>query len=468
MDEKQRMTIFGAREPSSAARAPRRLGIFLTLFFLFLLAAVGIWAAVSIDGGLARLLGPAQEEAKAAQAPDTAETATPSESQADASPDVPQPDSATVAPELATEENLADADNFAEAEPEPAGADIEAPAPEETSAPAMRPALDDLSPDAARARYAATGIWQRAPEVPSAPRAGDTEDIYQTSIDAPLDIRDAVALPDPNATRAGKRPPTPVSPPAPGTRFDFDERGLVRATEDGAMTPDGIRVFAGGPPVTPPPTPARPETAALADAIEIDPALATVRPRLRPDDLSELNERGFLGGRTRRELAELGPRIRPEAIGQRAQAAQATAASEPENDGDTTAAFEDPTPQAIAASLKPNTRPGDFQQIVGETRANRQSEPVSAAQRASPNIPTTASVARRATERNAMRLRRLNLIGVYGTPNSRRALVRLSNGRYRKVQVGDRLDGGRVSAIDDDRLLYTKRGRSVVLRMPRG
>ena len=68
--------------------------------------------------------------------------------------------------------------------------------------------------------------------------------------------------------------------------------------------------------------------------------------------------------------------------------------------------------------------------------------------------------------KNAINLRKVNLIGVYGKPSSRRALIRLSNGRYQKVSVGDRLDGGRVAAIDTTELRYTKNGRNVVLKMP--
>ena len=75
---------------------------------------------------------------------------------------------------------------------------------------------------------------------------------------------------------------------------------------------------------------------------------------------------------------------------------------------------------------------------------------------------------KRQTVKNAIKLRDINLIGVYGKPSSRRALIRLSNGRYQKVAVGDKLDGGRVSAIGDAELRYTKRGRDVVLKMPRG
>ena len=85
-----------------------------------------------------------------------------------------------------------------------------------------------------------------------------------------------------------------------------------------------------------------------------------------------------------------------------------------------------------------------------------------------PTVPTSASVTRQATLEDAINLRKVNLIGVFGKPSERRALVRMPNGRYKKVQVGDSLDGGRVSAIGDSELRYSKGARNVVLRMPRG
>jgi hypothetical protein len=60
----------------------------------------------------------------------------------------------------------------------------------------------------------------------------------------------------------------------------------------------------------------------------------------------------------------------------------------------------------------------------------------------------------------------VNLIGIYGKPSSRRALIRLGNGRYQKVKVGDRIDGGHVAAISNSELRYSKGGRNVVLKMP--
>jgi hypothetical protein len=77
-------------------------------------------------------------------------------------------------------------------------------------------------------------------------------------------------------------------------------------------------------------------------------------------------------------------------------------------------------------------------------------------------------VARQATIENAMRLNRINLIGVYGTEGDRRALVRLPSGRYVKVEVGDRLDGGQIAAIGRGELRYVKGGRNITLTVPSG
>ncbi|MEL6204326.1 MAG: hypothetical protein AAFR47_03310, partial [Pseudomonadota bacterium] len=100
--------------------------------------------------------------------------------------------------------------------------------------------------------------------------------------------------------------------------------------------------------------------------------------------------------------------------------------------------------------------------------ANRSAPAVPRSQRISPPVPSSATVAKQATQRNALRMKNVTLIGVYGSATQRRALVRLPSGRYVKVQVGDRIDGGRVAAISTDALRYVKRGQSVTLSMPRG
>ncbi|MBP6737267.1 MAG: translation initiation factor 2, partial [Rhodobacteraceae bacterium] len=87
---------------------------------------------------------------------------------------------------------------------------------------------------------------------------------------------------------------------------------------------------------------------------------------------------------------------------------------------------------------------------------------------AAPSIPTKASVAKQATFSNAIDLGKTNLIGVYGTQSKRYALVRNANGSYKKVKVGDRIDGGKVAAITDTELRYQKGSRLVVLKLPKG
>ena len=77
-------------------------------------------------------------------------------------------------------------------------------------------------------------------------------------------------------------------------------------------------------------------------------------------------------------------------------------------------------------------------------------------------------MAANATLAEAIDLREVNLIGVFGRPNDRRALVRLANGRYVRVAVGDSLDGGQVAAIGDNALNYVKRGQTITIAIPNG
>ncbi|SHM03958.1 hypothetical protein SAMN05443432_104213 [Roseovarius litoreus] len=454
-DEKQRMTIFGAREPVEVGGKPRYLGLILTALLLLFLIVVAAWASVFAEDGIARLFRSAPEPqiAQVPKRPDPAPLPAPAQTQ-------PAPTDLAALP---------DAD---------ANADASAPATTDTSSLTARPDPTELSPDEALARYAATGIWLMAPEAPSAPGLITLDDFYQTSIDTRVRSSDAVALPDMDSLRHEARPQTPPAPAPAGTRFTVDERGLVVATPEGALTPQGVRVFAGRPALTPPALPDRPTAIASALPEAETSRLLGVRPQLRPDTLAEQNERASLGagGRSLAELATLRPRLRPPSAQQTAQQA---AAPTPNVDPDAVAAalaeaasepdpFASATPQAVTASLKPNPRPNNFDRTVARTREAEQATPVAANQRMAPSAPTATTVARAATDQNVISLRQVNLIGVYGTPTNRRALVRLANGRYEKVKVGDRLDGGQVAAIGNDELRYLKRGRNIVLKMPRG
>jgi len=182
--------------------------------------------------------------------------------------------------------------------------------------------------------------------------------------------------------------------------------------------------------------------------------LAAFRPKSRPNNLAEQNERAPLGGSTLSEIASIRPRARPEGLVKVVSIDPSVIAAA--------------TDQAVLASVRPRSRPANFASKVQEQQDRQAATPVPRNQVVAPTIPTTASVARNATQENVIKLRKINLIGLYGSSNDRRALVRLSSGRYKKVKVGDRIDGGRVAAISDSELRYVKGGRTLVLKMPRG
>ena len=439
-DERARMTVFGARTEPQIGGKPRFLGLMLTSALLIFLLAVAAWASVFLDEGLSRIFDRDPETPSIARMPDV---------------ELLPLDGSVTAPE----EDDSDV-QFAALDV------MEAPSDTVDGLSDLLPPPTALTPEEADARYAATGIWQRSPELPETPMLTSLDDLYVASIDSRIQQFDAVALPGAEALRNDRTYLSQPNPAAPGTRFTLDDRGLVIAAPEGTINPDGVRVFAGLPPVVPPtrPTPDAVLPEAPADGTAesaVSPELEGFRPRVRPTGLIEGNERAQLAGRTRVELAALRPLARPETL--KAEEEQ----SQP-----------DATEYAVAQSIAPVTRPRNFAQIVEQARsAPPPEEPAEVRQVAAaavaprvvqPSIPSTANVARQATVTNALNLRRINLIGVYGKPSNRRALVRLGNGRYQKVKVGDTLDGGRVAAIGDSELRYSKNGRNVVLDMPDG
>lgn len=516
-DEAERMTVFGARQAQRVGGKPRHLGLILTLVLLLFLAAVAAWAALFTDDGIARLFAPGDREeiaaepqpaADAADAPDAtvdtgADTAldeataddAPGTAPAPAQPPLtsalpPQPpgtladlapgatDGASdTAPQSAVPQSprLSDTDSAVlDALREDSGVETDVPAPpdaplaEDTAAidPELAPEPEpeaevaaDLADADTETFYAATGIWPEAPDEPDTPAIIGLDDIYVASIDRTDLSQDAVALPQPRGYDTDAALNAVTSPAAAGTAFDLDDRGLVTPTPEGAVTPDGITVYLGPPPVVPPPTPDRqsPAEAAGAEAAALRERLAGFRPRPRPTDLVEQTERSQLGGRSRVELGQLRPRARPASAQDDAAVSGAPA-----------------TAQAVASALVPKPRPRDFETIVRNSDRASIGIPETlaaaapAAATVAPSIPSSASVARQATLKNEINLRRLNLIGVYGTAANRRALVRLPSGRYKKVQVGDRIDGGNVVAIGEDQLRYQKGGQNHTLTMPKG
>lgn len=404
-----------------------------------------------------------------------------------------------------------------------------APAAEPAAAPlaAADPATAaPVVPDLAPAAPAPDATAQVDDNRMVAPGPLGQDEILLAGLDAPPPAFDAVALPVPLAS--ADAPPAPVvPPPPPGAIYEFDAEGRIIPTERGVVTPSGFWLIAARPDPLPPPRPAglgapaaaeptatAPEAAATApeaetlagtdaavlpaaeEAVEIDPAFTAIRPRGRPADLApppaaaepaQAQDDAGLIPPTDPRFAAVRPRVRPASVATRADEARmaseaaslavATALAEPavQPGWDANA-----SPLAVALSRRPAARPADLSRAVEAAAAaavrpqegpaldpEEEEEPEIAAA-AAPRIPTRASVAKQATFTNAINLSRLNLIGIYGTPSNRSALVRSSNGRYTKVEVGDRLDGGRVRAITASELRYEKGGRMLVLEMPRG
>ncbi len=320
--------------------------------------------------------------------------------------------------------------------------------------------------------------------------AESTLEIYLASVERRDLAFDAIALPDASSLSKSALPQTGPAPDPFSETVALASADPTQPIEEESAAigtaPDAVAIAA---PVTPDP---EAQTDVTIDGVEATDAPATLRPtalaaalpdrqpRPRPAKFVQEIERQTFGGRTRAELAELLPPPRP-------SSAQVVARQEqPSN-----AASE----LAVATSLAPRNRPRDFDAIVAAAQVQAKAEEMTAsvdfdtpdtsaaieaalAEDAEPEprpqdsprlaIPSTASVARQATVENAIPLNKINLVGVYGLPSDRRALVRLPSGRYVKVKVGDRVDGGTVAQINDSELIYRKGSRTVALSMPKG
>ncbi|MFZ7090142.1 hypothetical protein [Primorskyibacter sp. 2E233] len=442
-DEAARMTVFGARNQEIGGK-PRFLGLMLTAALLLFLAGVAAWASVFLQDGLAGLF-------RSNDAPVEAVASLPDTAQPVASPD---PETTTTLAAPTTDEPAKDVQVAALETAPDAG---------QTPPPLAQPApTQALTPEQAAATYAATGIWQRSPGAPMTPPEDGVDEVYAASIDPDVQELDAIALPDPLNMAQEPMFQDPGLPPPADMVFNFDARGLIKATPEGGLTPDGLRIYAGLPPAVPPNRPAfNAQKSPDSAAPDAKNPLSNTRPEARPSDLVEQRERATQTGISKAELASLRPVLRP-------QTAQEQAVVDtPESPA---------TELAVDNSLLPVTRPRNMSAIVSRTEARREEqEAVQTASAAAvaprtvqPSGTTAGSVARSATVRNAINLGKVSLIGVYGTPSNRRALVRLPSGQYKKVKVGDTFDGGRVAAISESELRYVKSGRNVTLKMPRG
>lgn len=311
------------------------------------------------------------------------------------------------------------------------------------------------------------GVWLIAARPPVIPPARPAEAAEEPAAETTT----------PASTEPGSETPAPTAD-APATDtlasdalFQPDSAITRRRPQQRPALPDSPAPVAA--PVEAAPADADAAAQAEDDAALVaptDPRFASLRPRART---AEVLSQGEIARRAA-EAASL-------AASAAATAAESAAA----------AAFVSASPLAVPISRRPAARPQDFSRAVAvavaeATRATpaaaastaipratpeeeEDDEPeLVAAPRAAPSIPTRADVARQATFTNAINLSRTNLIGIYGSASNRHALIRTSNGRYTKVKVGDRVDGGTVAAITSNEVRYQKGGRMLSLSMPRG
>jgi hypothetical protein len=309
--------------------------------------------------------------------------------------------------------------------------------------PALRPATVAAVPEAepdAGAEAVADAVTEAlaAPEAPAEPDLAPPEGTLRPILrpGTPADT-DAALTPAPDVVPA---PLAPLPPPV-----DPAHAALKPLTRPGAAPSPGPTVEVAGAPVPGPLAP------------PVDPAHAALKPRLRPGEvvlvaapaqLPEAEPAAVITNASALAVASSRlPIVRPSAISAAVDAAVAAAVLEPQPE----------------AAPEPAAEPDPVEVAAAQPAEVDEPEPVSAA----PDIPTRASVAKQATIRNALNLSEVALIGIYGSSENRRALVRMPSGKFQRVKIGDRLDGGKVVAIDDKQLVYQKNKRNIVLKMIR-
>ncbi|SIO12946.1 hypothetical protein SAMN05444722_0537 [Rhodovulum sp. ES.010] len=468
-------------------------GLVLSVLLLVAMAAIGLWSLGDDPGEIAATVPDATSPDSAAQ-PDTAATAS--------APGTPPsaPETPPAMAETAAIEAYASSGLWQRA-PEPPAAPgqdrieelfiaalepgLRAPVAPPLPDPAATRAIDAELPQQANPP-AANDIAARQPRPGAdATPGGATEPVVADILPAPDEPGDAAApapqvvlgrpeiTPPPRPTfvfpvTEGRPPAVPPARPAPNAAPApeaapagdpaSDAQTDTRPPAPPVDTAPATETAAA--PAEPAPLP---EGVVIAASPEIAARLTPFRPRLRPDGIAPAALAPAPD-----PAAQPGPRPLPRPL-ERVALPGAENGPEGPVEEDVAAAVAaalaaNPLPaNAIVRSIRPVSRPED---LAARVAATAPAVPQTATVR--PSIPTTASVARQATVSNAINLRQLNLIGVYGSSSDRRALVRLPSGRYEKVKVGDRIDGGRVAAIGESDLRYVKNGRNIVLDLPGG
>jgi hypothetical protein len=480
---------FRHARPASRGR-PRYLGLILMGLLLLALAGVAAWSSIALSRrGTTDTTAVADATLDSSEPVASAEDIPPAEDEALADGQLPAPEAAP-------------AEDVAENTVQPEAADTAASTPLAT-------------PEAQDEIIVST---QDAPPQPTDALSLETTEVAADALPgAPMPPPPFGTLYEFDANGLIKPTPEGIVTPE-GVRLVAGRPALVPPPR-----PESIAARAA--PVTPAPTPDAAGTAAAEGAVRVepytDPATQGLRPRPRPEGLAPAAEDAALPAETEgTRVVSLVPRSRPASIAKMAEqmrldeearkvaeaaslsaaaAAEALEAATPTPPAQAALQATGPVPGGLGISRMPPDKPRNFDRRVQAALAAAlvtaaKPTQVAAAQPApepkkAVAQPTTAepgaddepdqgtvslrssnssSVAKNATFANAINLGRTNLIGVYGTPSRRYALIRTGSGSYKKVRVGDSLDGGKVAAITDSEVRYQKGGRMVALSMPKG
>ncbi|MCP5088810.1 MAG: type IV pilus biogenesis protein PilP [Rhodobacteraceae bacterium] len=314
----------------------------------------------------------------------------------------------------------------------------------------------------------------------------------------------------------------PADPPEPPPSLVDAEPGTLTPTPEGTLGPENILIFSGRPQqlpparpdLSPPPDPlaefrARPRPEGLVpeavlaelaeepppettdepvEAVEevteptqeeeaaepsllalADPSLAGQKAKIRPDTLIIFDVPKIDGLLALADPALGGFRSKKRPASLKVPVQVSEEVTEPQEPSENT--LDSATKLAVAKSLVPKTRPARLATIAPSIKEEPSTataitpDAAKGTARPAPG-PTATTVAKAATEKGRFNKKKMSLVGVFGTPNARRALVRMPSGRYLKVKKGDKLSGWKVSAIGESSVRIRKGSKDKVLRMP--
>ncbi|MFK5996689.1 MAG: hypothetical protein QM492_01125 [Rhodobacterales bacterium] len=344
--------------------------------------------------------------------------------------------------------------------------------------------------------------------------AQDRTDIKVGSIARPPKPPAQVIAPTPAAPKATRQPDAPeTAAQAVTDAIAATTTAELTPTKEGTAGPEGIRLYLGQPDIMPPrreqlkvstdplknippkmrsaefennhkaevplettpnavtetaPTPPPDADVTTPDAPDLlasaDPALKTILPKPRPSAIARIahDAQNSLLAKADPALASSKPRRRPANL--------AVAKPQTINPSEIDRAIQ----QANNDNVRPRTRPKNLPSTAA--KANRNGRPVQTAA-LSPASARGTSVAspgaspvniqKEATEKTGLKKRRILLIGVFGSPATRRAMLRMPSGRFVTVKPGQKISGWKVAAIGESSVRITKGSRNQVLRMPK-